>query len=163
MPPSAPNCHILVPGRRRVKDAGVAPVQEPPPIETGLDVEMGPDLAVDQHDVAEVLADPGRARNVAGRVEEGAVVAEKPILDHQRHLECACRIGLAYSVVSPRVPTDRSNETSDGVWWNVERMANGHLRLTVETISPRGTVEFELDPTTAQELSDALRRETIGG
>ena len=46
----------------------------------------GHTLPLTSIDVAEVLADPGRAGDVAGRVEERPVGVELPVLDDQRDL-----------------------------------------------------------------------------
>jgi hypothetical protein len=81
-----------------VEDAGVAPVQDAQAVEAGLDVEERPHLPVDQHRVAEVLADPGHTGDVAHRIVEGAVVIELAVLDHERDLvrpawEAVCIVG----------------------------------------------------------------------
>src|SRR5438067_10797379 len=67
-------------------DPRVAAVQHPEPVHPRLDIEVGPDLAVDQHVVAEVLTDPGHARDGADRVAELPVRAELAVLDDQRYL-----------------------------------------------------------------------------
>jgi hypothetical protein len=85
------------------EDARVAAVQDPEPIHPGLDLEERPDLAVDQHRVPEVLADPGGALDVARRVEERSVSVEAAVLNHQRDLVRAAgnpdRIRLGAGVV----------------------------------------------------------------
>src|SRR6185437_98281 len=77
-------------------------------VQPRLRLQVRPHLAVDQHHVAEVLADPGDAGNVADRVPEGAVVVELAVLDHQRDLVAAAgepgRVRLRAGVVG--VPDD---------------------------------------------------------
>src|SRR5437867_8894926 len=79
---------------REVVEARVRRVQDAEAILPRLDLEERPHPAVDQHRVAEELRDPhGRhaririAAVVLGRVPEGAVGVEEPILDGQRDLE----------------------------------------------------------------------------
>ena len=69
-----------------VQDASIAAVQDPEPIHARLNIEEWPDLAVDQHNVTEVLADPGHAFDVARRVEKRPVEIELAILDNERNL-----------------------------------------------------------------------------
>jgi hypothetical protein len=75
------------PGQPEAENAGVAAVEDPQPVQPWLDVEVWPHLAVDEHHIAEVLADPGGAGDVARRVPEGAVAGEEPVLDYQWDLE----------------------------------------------------------------------------
>ena len=69
-----------------VQDPCVATVQDAEPVQARLDVQERPNLPVDQHHVAEVLADPGHTGDVAGRVKERPVRVELPVLDDQRDL-----------------------------------------------------------------------------
>src|SRR4029450_9084650 len=86
-------------GDVEVEDARVASVQDPEAVQARLDLEVRPDLAVDEHHVAEVLADPGRVVEVADRVEEPPVVVELPVLDDERHLVLA--VGQAVRIAGP--------------------------------------------------------------
>jgi hypothetical protein len=56
------------------EDPRVAAVEDPQAVHARLHLEEGPHLAVDEHDVAEVLADPGGAGNVARGIEERPVL-----------------------------------------------------------------------------------------
>jgi len=73
------------------ENARVAAVEDAQPVHPWLDIEIGPDLAVDEHDIAEVLADPRRADDVAARIKKGAVGVELPVLDDQWDLVRSAR------------------------------------------------------------------------
>ena len=92
------------------QDPRVASVQDPEAVHPGLDVQKRPHLAVDQHGVAEVLPDPGGARDVAPRVPERPVRVELAILHDQRDLVGPAgdpdRVGLG-----PRCRTGRGGYT----------------------------------------------------
>src|SRR6266540_6713818 len=68
------------------EDAGITAVQDPEAVHARLDLEERPNLAVDEHRVAEVLADPGDALDVTGRVEERPVRVELAVLHDERDL-----------------------------------------------------------------------------
>ena len=74
-----------------VQDPRVAAVQDPKTVHARFDVEIWPHLAVDQHHVAEILADPDHAFDVACRVKELSVSAELAVLDHERNFVRSAR------------------------------------------------------------------------
>jgi hypothetical protein len=86
-----------------VQNACVAAVQDAEPVHARLDVEERPHLAVDEHDVSEVLADPGGSRDAARRIQEGPVWIELAVLDDKRDLVGAAgdadRVWLCAGVV----------------------------------------------------------------
>src|SRR4029453_18626259 len=86
-----------------VQDPRIAAVQYPKTVHARLDIEIWPYLAVDQHNIPEILPDPNRALDIARRVKEFSVSAELAILDHERNFVRAGRntdrVGLQPGVV----------------------------------------------------------------
>jgi hypothetical protein len=83
-------------GRRdpQIQDPGVAAIEHPEPVHRGLHGQFRPDLAVDQHHVPEVLADPRPVRRRwRDRVQQRPVWAELPVLHHHHQLVGADRAG----------------------------------------------------------------------
>src|SRR5262245_9245289 len=73
-------------GDIEVQDPCVATIQDAEPVQARLDLQERPYLPVDQHHVAEVLADPGHTGDGAGGVKERPVGVDLPVLDDQRDL-----------------------------------------------------------------------------
>ena len=110
----------------------------------GSTFEKRPDLAVDEHHVAEVLADPGRAGDVARWVEERAVRVELPVLDHERDLVGAAgdpdrvRLGAGVVLVAEDVGSGEPGEDvqsrgAETVVVEPEQRGR-HLRLLVRVV-----------------------------
>src|SRR6266542_2429205 len=86
-----------------VQNPGVAAVQDSETVHARFDVEIWPHLAIDQHHVAEILADPNHAFDVARWIKEFAVCAELSVLDDERNFVRVARnsdgVGLVARVV----------------------------------------------------------------
>src|SRR4029453_9476488 len=76
--------------------------QDPESVHARFDVKEWPHLAIYEHDVAKIFADPDRTFDVARWVKESAVRIELAILDNQRNLvrsaRNADRVGLSAGV-----------------------------------------------------------------
>ena len=91
MPPSAPICQKSEPLRSRFRIRALQPFKIRKRYMRGSTSRIWPDLAVDQHDVAEILADPSHSFDVARWVKELSVSAELAILDHERNFVRSAR------------------------------------------------------------------------
>jgi hypothetical protein len=63
----------------------VAAIQDSKSIQSRLDVEVRPHFAIDEHRVAEILANPNDARDVAGWISERPIRVELTILNDRRY------------------------------------------------------------------------------
>src|SRR6266496_5809306 len=73
------------PAEIEIQDPRVGAVQDSEPVHARFDIEIWPYFSVDQHDVAEIFADPNHVFDVARRVKELSVSAELAVLDHERN------------------------------------------------------------------------------